>query len=38
MPLQERRERWAAMFEHVSKHDIGAWRRAFLAALSAGTT
>jgi len=38
MPLQERRERWAAMFERVSKHDIGAWRRAFLAALSAGAT
>jgi trehalose 6-phosphate synthase len=38
MPLQERRERWAAMFEHVSKHDIRAWRRAFLAALSAGAT
>jgi len=38
MPLQERRERWAAMFEHLSKHDIGAWRRAFLAALSTGTT
>jgi trehalose 6-phosphate synthase len=35
MPLEERRERWAAMFEHLSKHDIGAWRRNFLAALAA---
>jgi trehalose 6-phosphate synthase len=33
MPLPERRERWAAMFEHVSKHDISAWRRNFLDAL-----
>ncbi|MDE2496839.1 MAG: trehalose-6-phosphate synthase, partial [Xanthomonadaceae bacterium] len=33
MPLEERRERWAAMFEYISKHDIGAWRRAFLEAL-----
>ena len=38
MPLPERRERWAAMFERVSRHDIGAWRRAFLAALSADAT
>ena len=35
MPLAERRERWAAMFEHLSKHDINAWRRAFLTALAA---
>ena len=33
MPLAERRERWAAMFEHLSTHDIAAWRRGFLAAL-----
>ncbi|HLI17457.1 MAG TPA: trehalose-6-phosphate synthase [Rhodanobacteraceae bacterium] len=33
MSLEERRERWAAMFEHLSKYDIAAWRRAFLAAL-----
>ena len=33
MPLAERRDRWTAMFEHVSKHDIGAWRRSFLEAL-----
>lgn len=34
MPLEERRERWAAMFEHLSKHDIAAWRRGFLDALA----
>ncbi|MGN6788134.1 MAG: alpha,alpha-trehalose-phosphate synthase (UDP-forming) [Rhodanobacteraceae bacterium] len=33
MPLADRRERWATMFEHVSKHDISAWRRSFLDAL-----
>ncbi|HEY0310575.1 MAG TPA: alpha,alpha-trehalose-phosphate synthase (UDP-forming) [Luteimonas sp.] len=35
MPLGERRERWRAMFEHLSRHDITAWRRAYLAALAA---
>jgi trehalose 6-phosphate synthase len=35
MPLAERRERWAAMFEHLSKHDIAAWRKSFLEALDA---
>ncbi|HEX5352720.1 MAG TPA: trehalose-6-phosphate synthase [Rhodanobacteraceae bacterium] len=34
MPLTERRERWAAMFEHLSEHDINAWRREFLGALT----
>ena len=33
MPLGERRERWATMFEHLSKQDINAWRKNFLAAL-----
>ncbi|MGH8182392.1 MAG: alpha,alpha-trehalose-phosphate synthase (UDP-forming) [Rhodanobacteraceae bacterium] len=33
MPREERRERWATMFEHLSTHDIAAWRRNFLAAL-----
>jgi len=33
MPLAERRERWQAMFDHLSRHDIAAWRDAFLAAL-----
>jgi trehalose 6-phosphate synthase len=36
MPYAERRERWEAMFEHLSTHDIAAWRRDFLAALDAG--
>ncbi|TAM92843.1 MAG: trehalose-6-phosphate synthase, partial [Rhodanobacteraceae bacterium] len=35
MPLAERRDRWAAMFEHISGHDIAAWRKDFLAALGA---
>ena len=33
MPLAERRERWEAMFEHLRKHDIAAWRIGFLDAL-----
>lgn len=33
MPLAERRERWQAMFEQISTHDVVAWRRAFLTAL-----
>ncbi|MBO9664815.1 alpha,alpha-trehalose-phosphate synthase (UDP-forming) [Dokdonella sp.] len=33
MPLDERRERWAAMIEHLRRHDITAWRNAFLHAL-----
>lgn len=33
MPLEERRARWQAMFDHLSRHDIAAWRDAFLAAL-----
>jgi trehalose 6-phosphate synthase len=33
MSRAERRRRWAAMFDHLSKHDIAAWRREFLAAL-----
>ncbi|HEY9111172.1 MAG TPA: trehalose-6-phosphate synthase, partial [Rhodanobacteraceae bacterium] len=36
MPLKERRERWSAMFEHLSKHDLAAWRRNLLAALATG--
>jgi trehalose 6-phosphate synthase len=35
MPLHERRERWHAMFAHLQKHDITAWRQAFLEALAA---
>jgi trehalose 6-phosphate synthase len=36
MPLAERRERWAAMFETISRDDIAHWREAFLADLSPG--
>ena len=35
MPLAERRERWNAMMEHLRTHDINAWRRRYLEALSA---
>ena len=35
MPLAERRERWQAMADHLARHDIHAWRRAYLAALEA---
>jgi trehalose 6-phosphate synthase len=33
MSRAERRERWAGMFEHLSTHDINAWRRDFIGAL-----
>ncbi|PZQ18503.1 MAG: trehalose-6-phosphate synthase [Rhodanobacter denitrificans] len=36
MPLEERRARWQAMFDHLAQHDIAAWRDAFLAALDRG--
>jgi trehalose 6-phosphate synthase len=36
MPLAERRERWQAMFDHLVRNDIAAWRSAFLAALVDG--
>ena len=35
MPLEERRARWQAMFDHLSRHDISAWRNAFVRALEA---
>ena len=34
MPLDERRERHAALFEHVKREDVHHWRRMFLAALA----
>ena len=34
MPLAERRERWRAMLDTLRVHDITAWRRSFLDALS----
>ena len=33
MPLDERRQRWRAMFDHIARHDISAWRNAFIHAL-----
>ena len=35
MPLDERRERWRAMYERLKTHDVTAWREAFVADLSA---
>jgi trehalose 6-phosphate synthase len=35
MPLRRRRERWRAMMDTLERHDITAWRRACLGALSA---
>ncbi|HJT98074.1 MAG TPA: alpha,alpha-trehalose-phosphate synthase (UDP-forming), partial [Rhodanobacteraceae bacterium] len=34
MPLAERRERWQAMFDHLERNDIVAWRTAFIDALT----
>ena len=34
MPLDERRERWSAMFEYLLKNDIVAWQRAFVDCLT----
>jgi len=33
MPLEERRERWQAMFEWLQRYDVAAWQRSFTAAL-----
>ena len=35
MPLKERRRRWSAMFHWLRQHDVAAWQRAFLDALTA---
>ncbi len=35
MPRDERRERWAAMFERVRRDDVARWRHAFLERLAA---
>ena len=32
----DNRERWQAMFDHLRRHDIVAWRIAFLEALRDG--
>jgi len=37
MPLAERRDRWRAMFDHLLRHDVAAWRTSFLAALTNGS-
>ena len=34
MRQSERRERWATMFEHLTRNDVTAWRNAFLHALA----
>jgi trehalose 6-phosphate synthase len=34
MPLDERKRRWRAMMDTLERHDIGAWRRSYLAALA----
>lgn len=34
MPKPERIERWRAMMEYLKEHDVSAWRRRFLAALT----
>jgi trehalose 6-phosphate synthase len=38
MPIEERRERWAAMMATLRRNDINAWRERFLAALTAAGT
>ena len=35
MPLKERRQRWKAMFDWLTAHDVTAWRESFLAAMAA---
>jgi trehalose 6-phosphate synthase len=34
MPLEERKTRWRALMQMLRRHDIHAWRRSFLAALT----
>ena len=38
MPLQERKDRWQAMYQIISRNDISAWRDRFLAALDQATS
>ena len=35
MPLAERRERWRAMFETLTRNDVATWCAAFVRALAA---
>ncbi len=37
MPLEERGERWRALYEEVTAHNIAAWRHSFLASLEAAS-
>lgn len=34
MPLDERRDRWQALFDRICENDAASWARAFLAALN----
>jgi trehalose 6-phosphate synthase len=34
MPLEERKERWRALFKRLQRHDITLWRKKFLEALA----
>jgi trehalose 6-phosphate synthase len=34
MPLEERKERWRGMMQHLRRNDITAWRRNFVSALA----
>ena len=38
MPLEERRERWAAMMTTLRRNDVNSWREGFLKALTAAGT
>ncbi|MDP6390381.1 MAG: alpha,alpha-trehalose-phosphate synthase (UDP-forming) [Alphaproteobacteria bacterium] len=33
MPLEERRERWSTMYNHLKDNDVTAWRKGYLDAL-----
>ncbi len=35
IPIEERRERWSAMFKHLSRYDLIYWRESYLRALEA---
>ncbi len=35
MPIEERRERWAAMFKHLQRYDLVYWRDTYMGALEA---
>jgi trehalose 6-phosphate synthase len=35
MPLDERKERWRGMMNHLRRHDITAWQKSFVEALTA---